>query len=152
MKKKTTFIFLLFLSFNTIIFAQNPTTDYVIIGLVSGDSTMTQIQLRYNSTPGVYFTSESSGSGVEQITETIAGRQINDLHIFVRNDPSGIFLTNVPVKSGNVNDFNSYFSGWKKTISGKVVIHNQTVLSSPDLNNLLVKLKELTGLKFILNQ
>jgi len=152
MKKKITFIVLMFLSFNTIIFAQNPVTDYVVIGLVSGDTNMKQIQMRYNSTPGVYFTSETAGSGVEQITEAIGTRQITDLHIFVRNDQQGIFLSGVPVTSGNVNDFSTYFSGWKKTISGKVVIHNQTGLASPELTNLLVKLKELTGLELILNQ
>ena len=152
MKKKLTFIFLMFLSFNTIIFAQNPVTDYVVIGLVSDDSNMKQIQLSYNANPGVYFTAESSGSGIEQITEAIGGRQIKDLHIFVKNDSSGIFLSNVPVVSANVYDFSTYLSGWKKSISVKVVIHNQTGLSSPELNDLLTKLNELTGLKFILNQ
>ena len=149
---KITFVFLTFLSFNTLIFAQNPASDYVVIGLVSGDSTMKQIQMHYNAIPGVYFTAESSGSGIEQITEAIAGRQINDLHIFVRNDPSGIFLTYVPITSGNAGDFTTYFSGWKKTISGKVVIHNQTGVTSPALNDLLGKLQELTGLTFVLNQ
>ena len=152
MKEKITIIFLMFLSLNTMIFAQNPGADYIVLGLVSGDSKMEQILMRYNATPGVYFTAESSGSGVEQITEAIAGRQINDLHIFVRNDQDGIFLTLVPVTSENVNDFSIYFSGWKKSISGNVVIHNQTGVTSPELTSLLGKLNKLTGLNFILNQ
>jgi len=152
MKKRITFILLMLLSFDTFTFAQNVTTDYVVVGLVSGDANMKQIQLRYNSTSGVYFTAESSGSGVEQITEAISGRQIIDLHIFVKNDQQGIFLTNTPVTSANVNGFSNYFKGWKKSVSGRVVIHNQTGVTSPELTDLLGKLQDLTGLQFILNQ
>ena len=152
MKNRIIFIFLMLLSFNTIVFAQNPGTDYVVIGLVSGDANMKQVQMHYNGNSGVYFAAESSGSGIEQITEAIAGRQINDLQIFVRNDPQKIFLTNTPVTSANVNGFANYLSGWKKSISGKVAIHNQTGVTSPELDDLLGKLKELTGLQFILIQ
>ena len=152
MKIRITFILLMLLSFNTISFAQNAATDYVVVGLVSDDASMQQIQKRYNSTSGAYFTADNSGSGVEQITEAASGRQIVDLHIFVKNDQQGIYLTHTPVTSANVNDFANYFKVWKKSISGKVVIHNQSGVTSPELTDLLGKMQDLTGLQFVLNQ
>lgn len=153
MKRQFTFIFLMILGFTMGIYAQSPTlNDFVIVGVVPGDLNMPQIEMRYQGNPQAYFTAESSVSGAGQITEALAGRQITDLHIFVRSDNEGLFFTSVPVTSSNVNAFSELFSHWKNSVSGKVVIHNQTGIASPELNNLLVKLKNLTELEFILKQ
>jgi len=134
------------------IFAQSAITDFVVVGTLSGDPNMQQVKSRYKANPDVLFTQESVVSGVEQITNAIKGKQISDLHIFVRNDQYGIYLSHIPVTSVNVNDFAVQFRAWKKSVSGKVVIHNQKGVVSPELSDLFIKLKELTSLEFIVNQ
>lgn len=134
-------------------YAQSPTlNDFVIVGYIPGDMNMPQIEIRYQGNPQAYFTTESAVSGAGQITAAIAGRQITDLHIFVRNDNEGLYFTSVPLTSANVNTFSEQFSQWKNAVSGKVWIHNVSGLASPELTGLLTELGALTDLEFLLLQ
>lgn len=153
MKRQFTGILLMILGFAMGIYAQSPVlNDFVIVGLIPGDGNMPQIETRYQGNPQAYFTTESSVSGVEQITGAIAGRQITDLHIFVRSDMEGLFITSVPVTSANLNTFSEQLAQWKNSVSGKVWIHNVTGNSSPELTSLLSELGTLAELEFLLVQ
>ena len=153
MKKKLLLISLMLLGYVNGIMAQSPkSNDFVIVGAVSGDQNMEQIESRYRHRPNVFFTVTSAVSGAEQISKSLEGRKIHDLHIYVNNDQQGLFLTDVPVTLANANDFSAQFSEWKKSVSGKVVVHNQTGIVSPVYLNLLDKLKELTGIEIELKQ
>ena len=153
MKRQFIFISLMILGSVIGLYAQGPAlNDFVIVGFIPGDMNMPQIEDRYRGHPKAYFTTESSVSGVEQITAAIAGRQITDLHVFVRSDLEGLFITSVPVTSANLNTFSEQLSQWKNAVSGKVWIHNVTGNSTPELTSLLSELGALAELEFLLVQ
>jgi hypothetical protein len=134
------------------VMSQSPEKDFVIVGMVSGDMNMIQIQMRYEGAQDAFFIKESSISGIEQIANALEGLKINDLHVFAKSNGKDLFLTDLPITTENVNDFTVQLKRWKKSISGKVVVHNNTGNQSSELNNLLVKMKELTQLEFKLTQ
>jgi hypothetical protein len=153
MKRQFTFIFLMILGSAMGLYAQSPdVNDYVIVGLIPGDGNMPQIEDRYQGDPQAYFSTESSVGGVGQITAAIAGRQITDLHVFVRSDMEGLFITSVPVTSANIDTFSELLSQWKNAVSGKVWIHNVTGNSTPEFTGLLTELGGLTDLEIVLVQ
>ena len=148
MRKKLFYLYLLmFFSIN--IFAQTTTTaNYTIVGQVSNDENMKQIQMRYQNAANVYFTVESTVNGIEQISNAIAGKQINNLQIFIKNDQTELFLTSNPIDINNINNYSDLLLNWKNSISGKVIIHNNNMTASVELNNLINQLKLLTGIDF----
>jgi hypothetical protein len=152
MKKQLTLILSLILGLAMACAAQEQVNDFVIVGSVSGDQNMKQIESRYQQRPDALFIKTSSMSAAEQISKALEGRKINDLHIFVKGDQQGLFLTDIPVTLANASDFSAQFNGWRKSVAGKVVVHNQTGASTPQYNQLLDKMKELTGLEIELKQ
>ncbi len=152
MKKLLTFILSLTVGLAFSCAAQEQPNDLVVVGTISGDQNMEQIEARYQHRLGVLFIKASALSGAEQISIALDGKKINNLHIFVKDDLQGLFLTNVPVTLDNANDFSNQFNGWKQSVEGKIVIHNQTGASNLEYNQLLNKLKDLTGLEVELKQ
>jgi hypothetical protein len=150
MKKFFTLFFFIFIAVGllTEITAQPAKSDFVIVGYVSDDPGMKQIQMRYQENPNAFFTVESPISGPEQVSSALEGLQIHDLHIFIKSNYQGIFLTGSPVTLGNADNFSGQFKKWKNSVSGKVFIHNKMAIASPELNELINKLEVMTGLEF----
>jgi len=148
MKRLFSLLILFLTVVSTEIISQSPEKDFVIVGIVSGDMNMVQIQMRYADASNVYFIKESSAGGVEQIANALEGLKINDLHIYTKSNGQELFLTGLPINIGNMNDSAVQLKRWKKCVSGKVVIHVENNTTSPELNNLLLKLGELSELEF----
>ena len=147
MKKLFTLLTIFLLVVSTEIISQPPVKDFVIVGLVSGDLNMVQIQMRYEGTPNVYFIKESSTSGFEQIANAIEGLKINDLHIYARSNSQELILSGIPINLKNVNDFTVQLNRWKDCVSGKVIVHIASSNTSPEITNLLLKMEELSALE-----
>jgi hypothetical protein len=148
MKRLFSLLILFLIAISPEIKSQSPGKDFVIVGLVSGDLNMVQIKMRYEGAPNVYFIRESSTSGVEQIADVLAGLKINDLHIYARCSSNELLLAGLPISLENVNDFTAQLKRWKVCVSGKVIVHIESITTSPEINNLLIKMGELTALDF----
>jgi hypothetical protein len=148
MKRLLSLLILLQLVVSTEIRSQSPEKDFVIIGVVSGNLNLIQIQMRYEGAQNAYFIKESSSSGVEQIADAIEGQHINDLHIYTSGNGKDLFLTGQPVTIENVNDYTVSLKRWKKWVSGKVIVHIESNTTSPEINSLLLKMSDLAELEF----
>lgn len=148
MKRPLSLLIFLLMVISTEIMSQSPEKDFIIVGVVSGDQNMIQIQMRYEGAPNVYFIRESSASGAEQIANALEGLKINDLHIFTKANNTELLMTGLPLTIENVNDFNLQLKRWKASVSGKVIVHIGSSTTSTQINNLLNKMGELTELEF----
>jgi hypothetical protein len=148
MKKLLSLLILLAMGIFTEIMSQSPEKDFVIVGVVSGDLNLIQIQMRYEGAPNVYFIRESSTSAAEQIANSLEGLKINDLHIFTRSNTNGILLSGQPVTIENVNESSVQFKRWRKSVSGKVIIHINSGVTSPEISKLIIRLEQLCELEF----
>ena len=128
------------------LYAQSADNNFFVIGSVSDDLDMIQIQMRYQGDPNALFIEESETSGCEQITDAIKDLIINELHIFVRNDNNRLFIDDLALTSTNVADLSDQLVQWKNSVTGKVVIHNNSGSISSDLSELLAKMRSITGL------
>lgn len=152
MKKQITFVLLFLMGLAIKTFAQSVTQDLVVIGAISGDQNMKQVEMRYKGNPQVVFIRAIPLSGVEQISQALKAKQFVDLHVFVKADVLGLYVSDVPLTIANVDAFADQFRLWKDSVSGKMIIHNQTGVTSDGLNELFKKLEALTGLQVVLNQ
>jgi hypothetical protein len=130
------------------VMSQPTARDFVIVGMVSDDLNLIQIQMRYDGAPNAYSIRDSSINGVEQIANAIDGMKISDLHLFVKINGKELFLTGAPISIENVNDFKEQLGRWKSSVSGKVIVHTGSSTSSPEINDLLIKMGEMTGLEW----
>lgn len=87
-------------------------------------------------------------SAIEQISDALADKKINDLHIFAAGKPGTIGFCNLALNSSNIFRQESFLSKWAASVSGKVVIHNSSVFTTVQGAELKLKLEQITGLTF----
>lgn len=129
--------------------SQSPVKDFVVIGDVSNDQNMQQIEMRYEGNINAYFIQNTEINAIEQITGTLKGKHYTDLHIFLRTAPNALILNNTVVTTENILQFSESLSNLKQSISGSIVFHSIVAFSSAEGAKLKQKLEELTGLKII---
>jgi hypothetical protein len=130
------------------VMSQPAARDFVIVGMVSDDLNLKQIQMRYAGAPNAYTIEDASINGIEQIANAIDGMKISDLHLFVKIIGKELFLNGAPISIENVNDFKEQFGRWKSSVSGKIIVHSVNNTNSPEINDLLIKMGEMTGLEW----
>jgi hypothetical protein len=87
-------------------------------------------------------------SAIEQISDALASKKINDLHIFAAGKPGTIGFCNLALNLSNISGQESFLSKWAASVSGKVVIHNSSVFTTVQGAELKSKLEQITGLVF----
>jgi len=129
--------------------AQPANKDFVIVGAGSDDANLRQVQKRYQKKSNAYFILESATNPMEQISEAIAGKSIQNLHIFLTSKPNALMLNSLSVTSENVAQFSESIMKWKNSVTGKIVFHSLVAFSTPEGLDLKRQMEKLSGLECI---
>lgn len=131
------------------VMSQSPDKDFVVVGDVSTDQNMLQIEMRYNRNINAYFIQNNEINAIEQIVDALKGKHYEDLHIYLRTAPNALIFNSTVISTKNIEQFTESLFVLKQSISGSIVIHSTIAFNSIDGIQLKQKLEKITGLKII---
>lgn len=120
--------------------------DYIFIDQSAPN--YSQLKNQYNGQQNV-FMNENPKPAAYVLTAMLQNRQVVDLHIFVATQAGRLIFNSGTITAENAASFSQFFSQWKGSITGKVVIHGTDIFTTAAGEALKAKLQELTGLDFI---
>jgi hypothetical protein len=119
---------------------------YIIIDEIADN--ITELKSEFGNQANVYVTDGISPSAIRQISNSMEGLQINDLHIYALTKPGAIVFNSIAVTSSNIEEWSTEMKAWSKNVSSKVVIHSDIVFEGVEGSLLKQHLEETTGLIF----
>ena len=148
--KKFLLISALMVGISFSLIAQEGINDLVVVGQIASDENMKQIEARYKGKENTCFINDSGVNAIEQITAAVSGRSYENLHIFVQNTANSLIFNSLVITSENIDQYKTTLVKWKKSFSGKVIIHCASPLS--DYSNSAIKraFERITGMEFTL--
>ena len=126
--------------------------DFVVVGEISSDQNMTQVQMRYADRVNVCFINEVNENALEQVALALEGKTFDNLHIFVRSTPTSLIFNNLVITTANIVDYKKSLLKWKNTITGKVIIHCTATLDKDISAEMKQTFENNTGLEFTLTK
>lgn len=130
--------------------AQEGINDLVVVGQISSDENMKQVEARYMGKENTCFINESEVNAIEQITAAVSGHSFENLHIFVQSTANSLIFNSLVITPENIDQYKTSLLQWKKSFSGKVIIHCASPLAAE--SNSLIKraFERITGMEFTL--
>ncbi len=144
--KKLFFISVMLLMVIINVRGQATERDFVFIGQVAGDPNMIQVEMRYSKISNTCFVSDADLNPLSKLTSALEGKQIVNLHIYVRSVPGELRINNVVITPQNIDSYVVELGKLKKVVTGSIIIHSTTVFQSDAGRLLKTKLSDLTGL------
>ena len=144
--KKVLFIAIVLLSTLTKMSGQSTDKDFVLVGQVSGDPNMVQVEMRYSRVPNTCFVTVTDLNPISKLVSALNGNRFENLHVFVRTSPGELILNKVVITADNVGKYSAELAELKKSVTGIVIIHSMKVFQSEAGAQLKTKLEQLTGL------
>jgi hypothetical protein len=148
--KKFLLISGLIVGFTFSLIAQESINDLVVVGQVASNENMKQIEARYTGKENTFFVNDSGSNAIEQITTAISGRAFENLHIFVQSTANSLIFNSLVITSENIDQFTTSLLKWKKSFSGKVIIHCASPLSDYSKSRIKQAFERITGMEFML--
>ena len=127
-------------------YAQNNTTDYVVLDLSAPN--LAQLKTQFAGQTNV-FLNDNPKPAPYLIPNSMYGMQVADLHIYVSTQPGAIYFNSITITPANAGSFSEEFALWNSVVSGNVILHSSDVFTSPQGATLKTMLQQLTGLNFI---
>lgn len=147
MKTMKRYLLMLALLLGTICsYAQNTTTDYVVLDQSAPN--LAQLKTQFAGQSNV-FINDNTKPAPYLIPNIMVGKQVADLHIYVSTQPGVIYFNSITITPANAVSFSEEFALWNDIVSGNVVLHSADVFTSPQGATLKTTLQQLTGLNFI---
>ncbi|HKK42245.1 MAG TPA: DUF4347 domain-containing protein [Bacteroidales bacterium] len=147
---KILLLFLVLAGITPCLNAQEGKNDLVIVGDVSTDLSMQQVDMRYKNNPNAYYIRETGSNAIDQISDALAGKMYDSMHIFVRNTASSLVFNNLELTADNIAAYTNVLAKWEKSLHGKIVIHTSDRMDDTAANNIAAALTKATGLEVII--
>ncbi len=144
---KILLLFLVIIGISTRLSAQEGKNDLVIVGDVSTDLGMKQVEMRYKNNPNAYYIRNVSSNAINQIADALNDKMYDNMHIFVRNTASSLVLNSLELTADNIADYVNPISQWKKSLNGKIVIHTADPIDKSEADKIADALSKATGLE-----
>ena len=126
--------------------------DFVVVGEVSSDQNMKQVQMRYAERSNVYFINKTNENPIEQVSLEIEGKTFDNLQIFVQSTPTSLIFNDLVITTANIADYENSLLKWKNFISGKVFIHCTVSLDDKSNAEMKQAFERISGMEFILTK
>lgn len=117
-------------------------TDYVFIE--TNTPAHTSLIQEYTGNSFVFF-NDNVKPALYVYDQMLAGRQVNNLFIYVETQPGALLFPAGTITSDNIDDFADYLNKWSAIVQGNIIIKSTNVFSGNAGALLKTKLQSLTG-------
>jgi hypothetical protein len=126
-------------------YGQNNQTDYLVVE--SNYPHKAEFEKSVKGSENIYF-NKSEIPVLYQLDSLLAGKNVNNLHLYLSAKSGEIDFGKFIIKPENVETYSVLIRNLKQIVSGRVIIHNNLVFSEEKGKLLKQKLQEISGLAF----